>query len=308
MDQTHFRPDDIKTLNFRNRPNCQKALILSLIPYFLYICLIFTPEPELKNKNHKPTLDDIAFEGRNKAYGSYYIRQTYDARVFRSFIYSLCFFFCILLIFERIARIRSEKYYYNSLSDLQVVGVNLSNNPVPSMTIEQSRGASAPETEDVPVTIADDASVVEPDKTDKTAVSRGDSLGISGKGTTDNGTGSINDAGGGIVGEVYGSAEKNPQFPGGDKAMQEFIRQNLHYPEIARMQNITGIIHVYFVILLDGTIRDVKVVRGLQPDLDNEVVRVIKSMPTWNPGMRGGVPVNVRCIIPITVSPQKYNK
>ena len=46
----------------------------------------------MENKNHRPTLDDIAFEGRNKAYGAYFIRQTYQARVFRSFVYSLCFF------------------------------------------------------------------------------------------------------------------------------------------------------------------------------------------------------------------------
>lgn len=265
-------------------------------------------KPELKNKNHKPTLDDIAFEGRNKAYGAYFIRQTYQTRVLRSFVYSLCFFLCVLLFFERLSLNRSEKFYYNSLSEIQAVGVNLSNNPVPSMTIEQIRGASTLKSEEVPVTIAADANVSTPDKTDKTAVSRGDSLGTSGKGTTDNGTDSINEAGGGIVGEVYGSAEKNPQFPGGDKAMQEFIRQNLHYPEIARVQNITGVIHIYFVILIDGTIRDVKVVKGLQPDLDNEIVRVIRSMPAWNPGMRGGVAINVRCIIPITVSPLKYVK
>jgi protein TonB len=260
----------------------------------------------LKNNNHKSTLDDIAFEGRNKAYGAYFIRKTYHARVFRSFVYSLCFFFFVILVFEKIARIRSEKYYYNSLSDLQVVGVNLSENPYPSITIEQTKGASAPEPDEVPVVIADDATVVEQDKSDKTVTGANDSLGISGKGTTGIGTGSTDDDGGGIVGEIYGSAEKNPQFPGGDKAMQEFIRENLHYPEIARIQNITGAIHIYFVIKYDGTVREVKIVKGLQPDLDNEVLRVIRSMPSWNPGMRGGVPVNVRCIIPITVSPLKY--
>lgn len=260
----------------------------------------------MKNKNHKYTLDDIAFEGRNKSYGAYFIRKTYHARVFRSFVYSLCFFLCVLLLFERIARIRSEKYYYNSLSDLQVVGVNLSKNPYPSITIEQTSGAAAPESAEVPVIVADDAFAADLNKTDKTAAGTIDSLGTSGKGTTDNGTGSIDADGGGIVGEIYGSAEKNPQFPGGDKAMQEFIRENLRYPELARIQNITGVIHIYFVIKYDGTVREVKVVKGLQPDLDNEVLRVIRSMPSWNPGMRGGVPVNVRCIIPITVSPLKY--
>jgi TonB family protein len=118
--------------------------------------------------------------------------------------------------------------------------------------------------------------------------------------------GSLSGNGDGIVGEVYGSAEINPKFPGGDKAMQEFIRENLHYPDIARALNSTGVIHVYFVVQYNGVIRDIKVVRGLQPDLDSEVVRVIKSMPAWSPGIRGGIPVNVRCIIPITVSPQKY--
>jgi protein TonB len=90
--------------------------------------------------------------------------------------------------------------------------------------------------------------------------------------------------------------------------MQQFIKENLHYPETARIQNITGVIHVFLVILSDGTIRDVKVIKGLQADLDNEAVRMVRTMPAWNPGKRKGVPVNVRCIIPITVSPQKYNK
>jgi len=262
----------------------------------------------LKNSNHKSTIDDIAFEGRNKDYGAYLIRKTYQRRLLQSFFYSLCFFLIALFAFERISRQRTAMYNYKSLSDIQAVGVNLSKNPYPSITIEQTKGASAPESDEVPVIVADDATTAETDKTEKTTANGSDSLGTSGKGTTADGTGSIDDDGGGIVGEIYGSAEKNPQFPGGDKAMQEFIKANLHYPETARSMNITGAIHIYFVIQYDGTVRDVKVVRGLQPDLDNEVVRVIKSMPAWNPGMRKGVPVNVRCIIPITVSPQKYNK
>jgi protein TonB len=260
----------------------------------------------LKNNNHKPTLDDVAFEGRNKEYGAYLIRKTYEGRLLRSFSYSMCFFFISLLVFQKIKHHRSAAYYYNSLQDLQVVGVNLSKNPYPSVTIEQTSGASAPASSEIPVIIADDEIVANQVLTDKSATGNTDSTGISGKGTTDDGTGSIDDAGGGIVGEVYGSAEINPQFPGGDKAMQEFIRENLHYPEIARVQNITGAIHIYFVIQYDGSVRDVKIVRGLQPDLDKEATRVVMSMPSWKPGMRGGVPVNVRCIIPITVSPLKY--
>ena len=264
---------------------------------------------ELKNKNSKPNLDDLAFEGRNKEYGAYLIRKTYPARLFRSFIYSLCFFLVVLVLYARIVRLRSENYYYNSLQDLQVVGVNLSKNPYPSITIEQTKGASAIESAEAPVIVADEEIAADQDKQDKVVkpltVGK-DSTGISGQGTNAEGKGSLDEAGGGIVGEIYGSADINPQFPGGDRAMQEFIKANLHYPEIARSMNITGAIHIYFVIQSDGTVKDVKVIKGLQPDLDKETVRVIWLMPPWKPGIRGGVPVNVRCIIPITVSPQKY--
>jgi protein TonB len=87
--------------------------------------------------------------------------------------------------------------------------------------------------------------------------------------------------------------------------MQEYIKENLNYPDVARNLNISGSIHVFIVVLSDGSLRDIKIVKGLQPDLDKEAIRVVKSMPLWNPGIRGGEPVNVRCVIPITVSPLK---
>ena len=260
----------------------------------------------MKKNNYRPTLDDFAFEGRNKVYGAYFIRKTYQRRLFRSFIFSLLFFLIALYVFERAGRHRSDEYYYNSLSDLDVVGVNLSKNPYPSITIERTKGASASESLESPVIVADDEVAADQNQDQEPKAAGSDSTGLNGQGTEGKGTGDADDTGGGIVGEVYGSAELNPKFPGGDKAMQEFIRENLQYPEIARVQNITGAVHIYFVVKYDGSLGDVKVVKGLLPELDAEAVRVVKSMPLWKPGMRGGVPVNVRCIIPITVSPLKY--
>jgi periplasmic protein TonB len=259
---------------------------------------------ELKNKSSKPTLDDIAFEGRNKEYGAYLIRKKYQVRLFRSFIYSLCFFLCVLLLFERFSSIRSADYYYNPWLDAQVVGVNLSNNPYAIVAIERTAGASSP-AESVPEKIvADDEVVTNKEQSTFHSSSSGDSTGIKGSTSTENGTGNSNTLGG-MDGEVYGSADINPQFPGGPKAMQEFINANLKYPEIARRLDMKGTILIYIVIASDGSLRDVKVVKGLQPDLDSEAVRVVKSMPLWKPALRGGVPVNVRCVIPITVSPLK---
>ena len=84
--------------------------------------------------------------------------------------------------------------------------------------------------------------------------------------------------------------------------MQQFITENFRYPEIANSLNISGTILIYVVIMSDGTLRDVKVIRGLQPDLDAEAARVVKSMPLWKPAKRAGISINVRCTITITVT------
>jgi len=259
----------------------------------------------LKENSRKRTLDDIAFEGRNKDYGAFLIRTTSEARLFRSFLYSLCAFLLVLLIFERINHKRERDYYYNPLLDSGVVGVNLSNNPYPAIALEKIKGASSSESHEAPTIVDDNQIAVDPSEIDKPAGSDNDSTGMNGKGKNGEGTGSIDEAGGRIDGEVFGSADINPHFPGGMKAMQEYIKENLNYPDVARNLNISGSIHVFIVVLSDGSLRDIKIVKGLQPDLDKEAIRVVKSMPLWKPGIRGGEPVNVRCVIPITVSPLK---
>ena len=259
----------------------------------------------MRKSNQKLTLDDIAFEGRNKDYGAYLIRITSDARLLRSFLYVLSIFIIVLFIFDRIIHNHSKDYYYNPFLDSQVVGVNLSNNPYPAIALEKIRGASAAELHEAPTIVDDNQIAADTQKNNKPAGGENDSTGVGGKGHIGQGTESTDEAGGRINGEVFGSADINPQFPGGMKAMQEYIKENLHYPDIARSLSISGSIHVFIVVLSDGSLRDIKVVKGLQTDLDNEAIRVVKSMPLWKPGVRGGVAVNVRCVIPITVSPLK---
>ncbi len=257
----------------------------------------------MKNSPVKPTLDDIAFEGRNKVYGAYQLRKTYQARLLRSFIYSLCFFLLLLLAFTRVIHHHSADYYYNPLLDAQVVGVNLTDNPYSMVTIDRSGGSSSASAVMPREIIDDNEVVVNQPKTGTSVPGTGDSTGTGGKGSGESGSGNSKASGGGMEGEVYGSADVNPQFPGGIRAMQAFLKENLENSEIARRSSIRGIIQIYVVILADGSLADIKVVRGLQPELDAEAVRVVRSMPLWKPGMRAGVPVNVRCILPISVSP-----
>ena len=259
----------------------------------------------MKDSSTKLTLDDIAFEGRNKGYGAYLLRKKYQVRLLSSFVFSLCFLLIILVLFSSILHRHSAEYIYNPVLDAHEVGVNLAYHPHQLVSIAHIEGTSAP-SNSVPVLIVEDDLITpEQNVTEKNATGNNDSTGTTGNGQTTKGQGNPNNPGSGVEGEIYGSADINPQFPGGIKAMQQFIKDNLQYPEAARRTNISGSILIYVVVVRDGSLTDVKVLKCLQTDLDAEAIRVVKSMPLWKPALRGGKPVNVRCIIPISVSPIK---
>jgi protein TonB len=90
-----------------------------------------------------------------------------------------------------------------------------------------------------------------------------------------------------------------PIFPGGDAALLKFISENTKYPSLAKENNVSGKVFVYFVIGADGKVCDVSVAKSVNPDLDKEAVRVVSMLPTWTPGRRGEKPVPVSFIIPI---------
>lgn len=100
--------------------------------------------------------------------------------------------------------------------------------------------------------------------------------------------------------EPFFIVEDMPRFNGGDKEeFRRFIQQNLYYPEIARQSSIDGTVYVQFAINTKGEICDVVVVKGVDPSLDKEAVRVIKSSPKWTPGKQRGRPVKVQFTFPI---------
>ncbi|MBR2196379.1 MAG: TonB family protein [Salinivirgaceae bacterium] len=103
---------------------------------------------------------------------------------------------------------------------------------------------------------------------------------------------------------IFLIVEHMPQFPGGDIALREYIRDNVVYPEEAKAKKIQGKVFVQFVIGTDGNVEpeNVKIARGIDPLLDVEAIRVIKSLPTWEPGTQRGKPVRVSFTIPIDFS------
>jgi periplasmic protein TonB len=99
--------------------------------------------------------------------------------------------------------------------------------------------------------------------------------------------------------KVFMVVEQQPEFEGGYEAMMNFIRKNMKYPASARRMGVDGTVYVSFVVGKDGSINDVKVLRGISADCDKEAVRVVQMMPHWKPGKQNGKPVFVRFNLPI---------
>lgn len=101
-------------------------------------------------------------------------------------------------------------------------------------------------------------------------------------------------------GQVFTIVDKMPSFPGGEGAMLKYLSQNVKYPVIAQQQGIQGRVSCSFVVNADGTIRDIEVLRGVDPLLDAEALRVLGLMPTWIPGQQRGENVAVKYTVPIS--------
>lgn len=98
---------------------------------------------------------------------------------------------------------------------------------------------------------------------------------------------------------VFDAVEVMPTFPGGQEALMRHLSRYLTYPTVAAENGIQGTVTVQFVVKRDGSVGDVRVVRGKDPDLDREAVRVVRTLPRFNPGYSNGVPVNVWYTLPV---------
>jgi len=103
--------------------------------------------------------------------------------------------------------------------------------------------------------------------------------------------------------EAFVVVEELPEFPGGGAdAMKDWLAHNIKYPEEAMKAKISGIVNVTFVVDKAGKVKNVKVIKSLHPFLDEEAVRVVRSMPDWKPGTQAGKPVDVQMVVPLTFS------
>ena len=99
--------------------------------------------------------------------------------------------------------------------------------------------------------------------------------------------------------KVFDVVEEMPSFPGGQGALMSYLASNIKYPVVAQENGVQGRVIVSFVVERDGSISDVRVARSVDPSLDREAQRVVKSMPRWKPGKQNGSAVRVKYTVPV---------
>ena len=101
---------------------------------------------------------------------------------------------------------------------------------------------------------------------------------------------------------VYSVVNEPPRFTGGMSALDKYLRKNARYSEAARKARLEGRVFVNFIVTDQGDIEEIKILKGLEPELDSGVIQLIQNMPKWIPGKLNGRPVNVRFNLPVNFS------
>ncbi|MBK6347661.1 MAG: TonB family protein [Bacteroidales bacterium] len=102
-----------------------------------------------------------------------------------------------------------------------------------------------------------------------------------------------------VEAEIFTVVEESPHYPGGDEMRIKFLQENIKYPQAAREALISGLVYITFVIEIDGSITDIRVLKGIGGGCNEEAVRVIGLMPKWIPGKQRGKPVRVQFSMPV---------
>ena len=103
-----------------------------------------------------------------------------------------------------------------------------------------------------------------------------------------------------VENKVFDVVEQMPSFPGGNSALMAYLNSNVKYPVVAQENGVQGRVVISFVVERDGSITDVQVVKSVDPSLDREAARVVRSMPRWNPGKQNGQAVRVKYDVPVS--------
>ena len=260
---------------------------------------------------------DLVFEGKNQAYGAYQLRKDTGKRNLKALITMFLIFAAIAAIV--IAKVSIDNYIASrnaaietdvelqSLAEKQEAKAEKKDEPeVEKIEIERVKSSVAFTVPEIKKDdeVKEEQEIKSQDELQETNTAIG-AFNVEG-----------NDETGGevlkakeVIAEpeppkveetkVFDVVEEMPQFPGGQAALLEYLAKNIKYPVVAEENGVQGRVIVTFVVERDGSITDVRVVKSVDPSLDKEAARVVKSMPKWQPGKQNGSAVRVKYTVPV---------
>ncbi|MFN8239650.1 MAG: energy transducer TonB [Bacteroidales bacterium] len=252
-----------------------------------------------KEKIAAPSFDDIVFEQRNKEYGAYRLRKKYNRNLLIGMAFGL-----VILGTAVIAPFLSAKAAANRAARAERnVEIKMENLDQPDQNVEPPPPPPPPPQEVVEQVRYVPPVLVDSVKPEEAAqMMTADQAQVEVKNEDVSAVEEVQEEvkEEEAPAEVFVVVEEMPSFPGGEKALMEFIYANIQYPEIAKENNLQGRVILKFCVTYKGGVDQVQVLKGVDPALDNEAIRVIKMLPPWKPGKQGGKPVNVWYNVPVT--------
>jgi periplasmic protein TonB len=252
-----------------------------------------------KVKNNVPRFDDIVFESRNKEYGAYSLRKKYNRNVLIAMLIGI-----LILGTAVITPYLNAKALEKTRKRAErLVEIKMENLDQPQEKVEPPPPPPPPPAETVVQVKYVAPVVVDSIKPEE----------IKQLMTADQAQATVKNEDVQVVTQVqeevkeeeaptqvFVVVEEMPTFPGGEGELMKFINSNIVYPDIAKENNIQGRVILRFCVTYKGAVDQVTILKGVDPALDNEAIRVIKMLPTWKPGKQGGKPVNVWYSVPVT--------
>jgi periplasmic protein TonB len=268
---------------------------------------------------------DILFNDRNKDYGAYDLRRRYDKRV-RNAVMGMGGIVLLiiggygigtrLMAGEKSVRPLAEIYELPEMTDVEIEKPPV----IPPPTRVEPPAASKPTVQHVTFAVVPNEQVNPEDEPRKNSELTELTIGVKTAdgdiNGSDNGAPEGFGSGGNDVVEAPKAEDREtpvtfvefmPEFPGGEKALVNYLSRNIHYPSMASETGIEGTVFIKFVVGSTGEIRDVEVVGAKKgAGLEEEAIRVVKKMPKWKPGKQNGQAVAVYFNLPIrfTLNPQ----
>lgn len=260
---------------------------------------------------------EMVFEGRNKEYGAYRLRKNAGKRNLYSLI---TIFIAALAIWGGISLVKFVESRTKSVAQTSVAELSALNQPKKKAEVKQQKKVKLEQPEKVvervkssvkftaPVIKKDDEVKPEDElKTQDELMNTKTAIGALDVKGNDDANGEVLKIKEAVaqpepkpeVEKVFDVVEQMPSFPGGPSALMEWLSNNVKYPVVAQENGVQGRVVVSFVVERDGSITDVKVVRGVDPSLDKEASRVVRAMPRWIPGKQNGSAVRVKYNVPV---------